>query len=688
MIDRYVRIVLLKLMLFGTVPHAIVVSILKAQNNGVLRVHPTNPRYFTDNSGEAILLTGSHTWSSLQDNGNGNPPPAFPFDAYLDSLVLWNHNFFRLWTWEQARWSGETFDNSYWFSPHYYVRTGPGTALDGLPKWDLTQFNQAYFDTMRSRIIRARDRGMFVSIMLFNGWSVQTQYVNEAKGGLDPYKGHPFYVSNNINSLDGDAFPVGDGRSIHTLYNPAVTAYQLAYVKRVIDEVNDLDNVLYEICNEAYTLSTAWQYVIIDSIHAYESRKPKQHPVGMTAQWPEVEDIITNDKMFASNADWISPNWRYYSESMPPATGEKVIILDTDHIWGVGGDRTWAWSAFMRGLNPIYMDVYDTAAYGCGASDFLDPSPGYSGNWSSIISLRKNLGYIRSYAQRMNLAAMVPSGNLVTYPGYCLANPSPSGGEYLVYVREATNVSVNLTGGPSQLIVEWFNSATGETVLGGTVAGGAWRSFTSPFSNDAVLYLYDETLLPVELISFTGTPIGFSAIKLEWETTTEINNHGFVIERKKRTASSFSEVQNSFIQGNGTSNVAHRYYFIDKNVASGEYSYRLKQIDNDGSWNYTHTVNVNLLPQQTILKQNYPNPFNASTVISFALPAQSTVSLMIYNMLGQRVRTLSIGIMTAGEHSLTWNGKNDNGIDVESGVYFCKLTTNTRSLIRKVMILR
>ena len=273
-----------------------------SQINGPLQVSPTNPRYFTDNSGKAIYLTGSHTWSNLQDNGGSSPPPAFDYQAYLNFLKQNNHNFFRLWTWEQSRWTVETTDNNYWFNPLPYQRTGPGTALDGQAKFDLTKFNQAYFDRMRQRVIMARDQGIYVSIMLFDGWSIEKE-----KGQFkenNPWRGHPFNKNNNINGINGDPNNNDSGEETATLSIAEITSIQETYVKKVIDTVNDLDNVLYEISNESNNNSEAWQYHLIDYIHQYETGKPKQHPVGMTSPWPGGY----NPDLFASPAEWISPN--------------------------------------------------------------------------------------------------------------------------------------------------------------------------------------------------------------------------------------------------------------------------------------------------------------------------------------------------------------------------------------------
>ncbi|MBK8047657.1 MAG: hypothetical protein IPK16_11335 [Anaerolineales bacterium] len=104
--------------------------------NGPLRVSSTNPRYFADGTGKIVYLTGSHFWLNFQDGLLTDPPPAFDYVKHLDFLQARGHNFFRLWNWEQAKWSLELSGDSY-FSPMPFQRTGPGTALDGKPKFDL-----------------------------------------------------------------------------------------------------------------------------------------------------------------------------------------------------------------------------------------------------------------------------------------------------------------------------------------------------------------------------------------------------------------------------------------------------------------------------------------------------------------------------------------------------------------------
>lgn len=460
--------------------------------NGPLHVDPVNPRYFADAADQVVYLTGSHTWSNLQDNGGSDPPPVFDYTQYLDFLQANNHNFFRLWSWEEARWTTETGDPNYWFYPMPpFQRTGPGVALDGKAKFDVTQVDQAYFDRMRARVIAARDRGIYVSIMLFNGWSVA-----DGKGGFalnNPWHGHPFNPNNNINGLNGD--PNGDdsGLEVHTLAVPAITAVQEAYVKKVIDTVNDLDNVLYEISNESDGSATDWQYHLINLIKAYEATKPYQHPVGMTVEYFGGD----NENLLESPADWISPNGPLYDPMT--ADGRKVILHDTDHLCGICGDRRWVWMAFTRGLNPIFMDGYDGAGYGVGGADFVFDDP----TW---VSLRRNLGYTRAYATRMNLAAMTPQ-NALASSGYCLAQSTSPNAEYLVYLPDGGEVTVNLTAVNGTLAVEWFNPETGQATAAATVRGGASPTFTAPFTGDAVLYLAQQTSVAAPTPTATMPPV-------------------------------------------------------------------------------------------------------------------------------------------------------------------------------------
>jgi CubicO group peptidase (beta-lactamase class C family) len=449
-------------------------SVKERRLQGPLRVLKDNPRYFTDDSGRAVYLTGSHTWSNLVDIGPKDPPPRFDFTAYLDWMQQLNHNFIRMWTWEPVTWNTKANRENklHTSAPQPWARTGPGLALDGKPKFDLKKPNPAYFERLKRRISAARDRGIYVSVMLFEGWAMQFS--------SGAWEGHPFHPQNNVNGVDGDQNKDGKGLEFHTLADPAVTALQEAYVRKVIDTVNDFDNVLYEISNENHPPSTEWQYHIIRYIKDYEKTKPKQHPVGMTFQYRGGK----NEVLFNSPADWISPNREGgYRDNPPAADGRKVVLNDTDHLWGIGGNQAWVWKSFLRGHNPIFMDPYDGVVLG----EQFDPK------WDPI---RRSMGYTRMYAERMNLAAMRPHNDLASTK-YCLAKP---GVEYLVYKPAADESRPSKTGGDEASITvklkageyeyEWFDPGRGKVVSKGTIrANGSEQTLKAPLKGDAVVYI-------------------------------------------------------------------------------------------------------------------------------------------------------------------------------------------------------
>jgi hypothetical protein len=444
---------------------------------GLLR-RGTHGLFFEDGHGHAPLLAGSHTWDNFQDQGCsappcGNPPPPFDFEAYLSFLAANGHNFFRLWTWEQPRWTLETQDNDYWITPHPFVRTGPGKAADGGPQFDLTRFEESYFTRMRERVAAAGTRGIYVSVMLFDGWSVAKE--KGASHENNPWRSHPFNRANNVNGINGDPAGNDDGLATHELRDPAILRLQKAYVAKVIDTVGDLDNVLYEISNESHPGSAEWQFEMIRFIKDYESRRPKQHPVGMTVTYPQGD----NAALMRSPADWISPRGKL--EDVQAGDGSKVIVLDTDHLCGICGDRDWAWKAFTLGHNLLFMDGYHGIAYGAGGKDFQFARP----EW---VDLRRNLGYAVLVSRMVDLASMKPDAALAS-SGYVMANAAT--GQYLAYAPKGGKLRIDAARVPAtvSMRVYWLDPATGEVRTAAPVVGGAPVELDCPFENQGVLLL-------------------------------------------------------------------------------------------------------------------------------------------------------------------------------------------------------
>lgn len=450
--------------------------------NGVLKVNPSNPRYFTDDSGKAIYLTGSHTWSNLRDRGVADPPAAFDFNGYLNYLESYNHNFIRLWAWDLTKFQYSGFPLSY-TGQMPWIRTGTDLAIDGKPKFDLNQFDQTYFDRLRQRVIDARDRGIYVSIMLFEG--------HETQHSLSPWRwdGHPFNANNNINGVNGDTNGDNIGIEIHSLPSGPVKAVQEAYIKKVIDTVNDLDNVMYEIINEAPPDSQNWQYGVAYLIKIYECTKPKQHLVGMTVEFPGGN----NSELYNSPADWISPvnsTTEPFSSDPPASDGRKIVVSDDDHLGHQNWDKHKVWKTFLRGNHMIHMDpypIYDSGSIG-GAADEE--------------GIKWAMGYTLRYSQKINLALMTPS-TTVSSTGYALEYP---GQEYLTYNSTSSNITLDLSGNTNNFEVEWFNPVLDQTFPNyEVIQGGSQTIFTPPFTGPSVLYL-KLTSQPVTTPTPSPTP--------------------------------------------------------------------------------------------------------------------------------------------------------------------------------------
>ncbi len=184
--------------------------------------------------------------------------------------------------------------------------------------------------------------------------------------------------------------------------------------------------------------------------------------------------------------------------------------------------------------------------------------------------------------------------------------------------------------------------------------------------------------LPVELISFTAKATG-SVVNLNWETATEVDNNGFDVERN--STGTWQKI--GFVEGHGTANSPKYYNFTDKSVTGNKIQYRLRQVDNDGTFEYSNVVEVELAPTTFALDQNYPNPFNPTTMIRFSLPTASVVTLNVYNTLGEKVVTLLNGQMESGYHQVSFDAAN-----LPSGLYLYEIKAGEFSSIKKMILMK
>ncbi len=240
-------------------------------------------------------------------------------------------------------------------------------------------------------------------------------------------------------------------------------------------------------------------------------------------------------------------------------------------------------------------------------------------------------------------------------------------------------------------------AASSDTVCGVVYDGATYNTAYLPFeirelvqsvtkaANQVVNGVMNWTInaggsIPVELTSLTANVNG-SNVTINWKTATETNNKGFAVERKIKSGT-FEQI--GFVAGYGTTTERRSYAFTDTKLDVGNYTYRLKQIDFDGTFKYTDEVSADVTaPKVYALEQNYPNPFNPATKIKYAVPVDGFVNLTIYNALGEKVTTLVQQIIKAGNYEVDFNASS-----FASGIYFYRMEAGNFVSVKKMMLIK
>ncbi|MGH8322354.1 MAG: putative collagen-binding domain-containing protein, partial [Steroidobacteraceae bacterium] len=359
-----------------------------------------------------------------------------------------------------------------------------------------------YFDRLLARATQLQQNGIYAIVQLFDGLGINGNRCGTTSPNGD---GYPFTGTNNVNGVD-DGYTSGSSGigSMSGTVSSAILNVQDGYVKKVIDTLNALPNVIWEISEEAPDDSTSWHDHMIALIRTYEATKAVQHPIG----YPTLNVAGASDStLFNSNADWVAPQTRLSpanncGSGTPPC---KIDINDSDHTYfGMWNDseqmnRNYLWENFTNGAHVLFMDPY-LIYWTTGSRNLCDnattPPNGVctqpDARWNNF---RDNMGYMLVYGNtKLDLANMSAQPGL-TSTGYCLADDAATGGEFLVYAANGGNFTVNLSAqSGATLRVEWLDPSTGVVTNGGTVPGGSSsQSFTPPWgaSSDAVLYLVD-----------------------------------------------------------------------------------------------------------------------------------------------------------------------------------------------------
>jgi len=271
-------------------------------------------------------------------------------------------------------------------------------------------------------------------------------------------------------------------------------------------------------------------------------------------------------------------------------------------------------------------------------------------------------------------------GRVTNVPGAPVAFTYPVGSWFSVDLA----IDFGMTPTHADLVINGTSVLSWDWTQAGTVTDQlAANDFFGATVNDEMYfdnYYFSDQPIPVELTSFSANTNN-GLVVLNWATATEVNNQGFEVQR--RTAETeYSSI--GFVEGHGTTTETHNYSFTDRNAQPGVTYYRLKQVDYDGTFEYSPEVEVNIAaPLAFNLEQNYPNPFNPSTNIVYSIPENGNVRLSVYNVVGEEVAVLVNETKAAGNYTIEFNASN-----LPSGVYLYKLQAANSVQTRKMMLLK
>jgi subtilisin family serine protease len=263
-------------------------------------------------------------------------------------------------------------------------------------------------------------------------------------------------------------------------------------------------------------------------------------------------------------------------------------------------------------------------------------------------------------------------------------------------IMQGTSMATPIAAGAAALILQKYPSAAPSDIYTAIKNAALTDGYTGTVPNNTWGYgklnIYNAinymSSVPVELVSFSGYN-NRTSVKLSWETATETNNNGFEIERSAGSSGG-PWIKTGFIQGHGTTTASSSYSFTDNNIVSvPRVYYRLKQVDFDGSYKYSNTIEITMLPSKYALEQNFPNPFNPVTTINFSLPEDSKVKISVYNVMGEKVAEPYNNTAAAGYNQVTFNASG-----MASGVYYYRIeaaATGSKSefsAVKKMVLLK
>lgn len=457
---------------------------------GRLKVDGTNKRWMSNDSGKAIVLAGPHQWHINQDYPGGGYTTN---TVYFRELEAEGATFTRGWLWEDTH-----------FTPNLYQGSLP-VNLDNVNTY-LIGPNEY---RLRVRARRAKRQGLYMSVMLFQGWSTQTHQFQGGPGRKDnPWAVHPFKAGNNTNLVSGDFNMDPEGAEIHSTLGSTIRSKQKKFLEAVVNALENEVNVIFEIANEIPNTNSKyrrWQNYMVDQVKRADNYK---RPVLVSCRMEASMSDMTNTpaEMVAPCGGRVGFDGLTGSNPNPPhATGSKVMIADSDHIEPVQAKSpTWPWKFFLRGYHPWFMDLSENVVKWKGSGvpnwtrsqyEAIRDATGAVGRVSARTTLRqlvpqKRYGSspVRYIGAAANVFALYSSSNTAA------AHNNPVNGDEYLVLGEFPTRRFNVCGLDFNAGYDytWLNIVTGQTRSSGSFTNAATGCRDIPGSipsGGAVLHL-------------------------------------------------------------------------------------------------------------------------------------------------------------------------------------------------------
>ncbi len=406
------------------------------------------------------------------------------------------------------------------------------------------------------------------------------------------------------------------------------------------------------------------------------SRLSAQATLPFSQDWSDITLITTND-VWSGVANIIG----YRGDDLTTATGQRPDTIRTEGtlVVDVNANQTNPNTFATGGVGEFHIPNPVVALQGSGTADAPNLVISINTTGATNVAVQYDLrdidGSTDDAVQAVALQYRIGSSGLyINIPaGYVTdATTGPS------LANAVTHIAVNLPAtAENQPLVQI------RIITTNAVGNDEWVGIDN-------IDIRNNLIVPVQLVSFTGTSTGPGCVQLSWATISEINNYGFTVQRS-RDRIMIADVPNSFVPGYGTTNERHDYTFRECDVPPGTWFYRLKQSDLDGSEHFSEWIRVEVAgvtsvsesgPKQFELKQNYPNPFNPETRIQFSIETAGKTTLRVFNIIGQRVAKLFDDVAEPNTlYSINFHANN-----LTSGVYFYKLENNSRTAMKKLIL--